>query len=72
MDELLENFYVYLGAADINKFTKSTFMNLVTFAEKSGAKAIYLILNRDHIQKSNFLTNSEIGEFSKMFSIMDG
>jgi hypothetical protein len=42
------NFYVMLGNVTIDRFTKSTFLNLVAFAEKSGAKQMVLVLKREH------------------------
>lgn len=44
-------FFVMLGDVTIDKFTKTTFMNLVAFAEKTGAVKMILIQNRDHVQK---------------------
>jgi len=35
----------------IEKFTKSTFLNLANFAETSGAKQLVLVMLRDHSQK---------------------
>jgi len=55
-------FYVLLGNATIDKFTKSTFMNLANFAEKSGAKQIVLVQQREHEQKD---------QFRKLFKVMD-
>jgi hypothetical protein len=46
-------FFVWMGDVTIDKFTKSTFMNLVGFAEKSGAKQMILVQNRQHPQKGN-------------------
>jgi len=45
------NFYVMLGNVTIEKFTKSTFLNLVAYAEKAGAKQMILIQKREHTQK---------------------
>jgi len=55
-------FYVMLGSATVDKFTKSTFMNLASFAEKSGAKQIVLVQKREHEQKD---------QFRKLFKVMD-
>jgi len=41
-------FYVWIGNATVDKFTKSTFMNLVDFAEKEQAKTIILVQARAH------------------------
>lgn len=40
-----------LGDITIDKFTKSTFMNLVDFCEKLNATQMILVQNRDHVQK---------------------
>jgi len=61
-DEQSGNFFVWLGDVTIDKFTKSIFMNLVSFAEKKGACSLILIQNRDHCQKENF---------RKLFSVLD-
>jgi len=37
MDESTSRFFVLLGNVTIDKFTKSTFLNLVAYAEKQGA-----------------------------------
>jgi len=36
-----------LGNVSIEKFTKSTFLNLVAYAEKNGAKQMVLVQKRD-------------------------
>jgi len=51
-----------LGDITIERFTKSTFMNIVDFAEKLGATKMILIQNRDHVQKD---------QFRKLFSVLD-
>jgi len=43
LDEVTLNFYVMLGNVSIEKFTKSTFLNIVDYAEKSGAKQLILV-----------------------------
>jgi len=48
LDEEKKRFFIWLGDITINKFTKSTFMNLADFAEKKGALTITVILFRDH------------------------
>ena len=50
-DEDSHRFYVYLGDVNIDKFTKSTFLNLVNFAEKAGCNKLILVQERDHRQK---------------------
>ena len=44
-------FFVWLGDVTIDKFTKTTFMNLDAFAEKAGATKMVFIQDRDHAQK---------------------
>jgi hypothetical protein len=44
------NFFVHIGTTDSSMFGKSTLMNLANFAEKKGAKDMYLILDREHVQ----------------------
>lgn len=36
-DEESHRFYIWMGELAIEKFTKTTFLNLVNFAEKAGA-----------------------------------
>ncbi len=50
-DQEREKFFVWLGDITIERFTKTTFLNLVNFAERIGAKQLILIQNRDHLQK---------------------
>jgi len=47
-DETSKTFYVYLGNATIDKFTKSTFLNLVTIAEKVSATKVVIVQTREH------------------------
>jgi len=51
-----------LGNVTIDRFTKSTFLNLVAYAEKSGAKQMILVLKREHDQKD---------DFRKLFKVLD-
>lgn len=53
-DEQRENLIVWLGDINIEKFTKTTFMNLVNFGEKANCKKIIFVQNRDHAQKDQF------------------
>lgn len=53
LDQETKRFYVWLGDVTIDKFNKSTFMNLATFAESNSSESMVLIQNRDHCQKSN-------------------
>jgi len=62
LDEENKRFYIWLGDITIDKFTKSTFMNLVTFAESKGAVNMTFIQTRDHCQK---------GDFKKLFKVLD-
>lgn len=48
MDEENKRFLISLGDITIDKFTKSTFMNLANFAEEKGAKSMIFVQNRDH------------------------
>lgn len=38
-----KTFFIWLGDVTIDKFTKTTFMNLVDFAEKTGASNMILV-----------------------------
>jgi len=49
MDEENKRFIVSLGDITIDKFTKSTFMNLANFAEEKGATSMVFVQNRDHV-----------------------
>ncbi len=60
LDEASNRFFVWLGSVLIDRFTKSTFMNLVGFAEKAGAHKLVLVQERDHPQK---------GKHSHKFSV---
>jgi len=62
LDSATSNFYVMLNKVTIDKFTKSTFLNLVAFAEKKGAKQMVLLLKREHEQKD---------QFRKLFNVLD-
>jgi len=62
-DEESKKFFVMLGDITIDKFTKSTFMNLVDFCEKLNATQMILVQNRDHVQKE---------EFRKLITVLDG
>lgn len=50
-DDASKNFFVFLGDLSIDKLTKTTFLNLVNFAEKANAQKLILIQDRDHRQK---------------------
>lgn len=41
-------FFVWMGDVTIERFTKSTFMNLVGFAEKQEAQYMILVQTREH------------------------
>lgn len=43
MDDEHHRFYVWIGDITIDKFTKTTFLNIVAFAEKAGASSLILI-----------------------------
>lgn len=48
METESKRFYVWLGDITIDKFTKTTFLNIVSFAEKAGASSMIVVQNRDH------------------------
>ena len=50
-DDVREHLIVWLGDINIEKFTKTTFMNLVNFGEKANCKKIVFVVDRDHNQK---------------------
>jgi len=52
LDEENKRFFVWIGEVTMDKFTKSTFMNLVLFAEKHSAEKIMLVQVRNHPQKT--------------------
>lgn len=56
-DEDAKRFYVWLGDISIEKLTKTTFMNLVNFAEKAACNKLILIQDRDHRQKGKYKGN---------------
>ena len=43
LDEVKAKFFVFLDDITIDKFTKTTFLNIVSFAEKSGASSLIFI-----------------------------
>jgi len=51
METESKRFFVWLGDISIDKFTKTTFLNMVDFAEKAGASSMVIVQNRDHVQK---------------------
>jgi len=51
METESKRFFLCLGDISMDKFTKSTFLNIVAFAEKAGASSLVVVLNRDHAQK---------------------
>ena len=46
--ESAKRFYVMLSDITVDKFTKSIFLNIVSFAQRQGAQELVLIQNRDH------------------------
>jgi hypothetical protein len=54
-DDSTEKFFVWMGDVMIDKFTKTTFMNLVNFGQNLGATNMVLIMDREHTQKGNHL-----------------
>jgi len=63
MDSENKRFIIWLGDITIDKFTKSTFMNLADFAESKDATSLVFVQMRDHSQKDNF---------KKLFKVLDG
>jgi hypothetical protein len=61
-DDSTEKFFVWMGDVTIDKFTKTTFLNLVNFAQNLGATNMVLIMNREHAQKD---------QFQKLFKVLD-
>ena len=51
LDEQRQIFFVWIGDITIERFTKTTFLNLTNFAENAGATEIMLVQPRDHVQK---------------------
>lgn len=62
-DETNKRFYVWLGDVTLDKFTKTTFLNIVNFAEKTGATQVILVLFRDHSQKGKKFISVFINTF---------
>jgi len=62
LDEDSKRFYVFMGDVTLDKFNKSTFMNLANFAELNGAISMVLVQNREHHQKESF---------RKLFKVLD-
>ena len=48
LDSENKRFYVWLGDITIDKFTKSTFMNLANFGESKEALSMVFVQLRDH------------------------
>lgn len=62
LDTEHKTFFVWLGDISIERFTKTTFLNLTNFAENAGAIKIVLVQFREHLQKS---------QFQKLFKVLD-
>jgi len=62
LDSGNKRFYVWLGDMNIDKLTKSSFLNLANYAEEKLASKMILILTRDHLQKH---------EFKRLFKVLD-
>jgi hypothetical protein len=43
LDEVSRTFYIWLGDITIEKFNKSTFMNLTNYAEENNAKKMVIV-----------------------------
>jgi hypothetical protein len=61
-DAAREKFFVWMGDVPLDRFTKTTFLNLVNFAENAGAKQMILTINREHNQKD---------KFQRLFKVLD-
>lgn len=62
METESKKFFVWLGDITIDKFTKTTFLNIVQFAETAGASSLVIVQNRDHAQKD---------QYRKLFTVLD-
>lgn len=62
LDQTTSKFFVWMGDVTLDKFTKSTFMNLAGFADKSSATKLVLVQTRNHPQKA---------EFKRLFTVLD-
>lgn len=62
LDESRQMFFVWLGDVTIERFSKTTFLNLANFAEANSAKRLVLVQFRDHVQKV---------QFQKLFKVLD-
>jgi hypothetical protein len=79
-EESSEKFFIWLGDVTIEKFTKTTFLNLVNFGQNLGATMMVLLMNREHTQKGIqtppityqcLLTLSFLDQFQKLFKVLD-
>jgi hypothetical protein len=79
-EESSEKFFIWLGDVTIDKFTKTTFLNLVNFGQNLGATMMVLLMNREHTQKGIqtppityqcLLTLSFLDQFQKLFKVLD-
>ena len=61
-DQARQKFFVWMGEVTIDRFTRTTYLNLVNFAENQGAKQMVLICNREHTQKD---------QFQRLFKVLD-
>jgi len=63
-----KRFFVWMGEVSTSKFTKSTFMNLVDFAESNQASEVVLVQNREHPEKSKFKTLFKVLDANRISS----
>jgi hypothetical protein len=49
LDQQNKIFYIFMGDIPIEKFSKSTLMNLANYAEKNGASSAIFVQNRNHL-----------------------
>lgn len=71
LDQTTGKFFVWMGDVTLDKFTKSTFMNLAGFADKSSATKLVLVQTRNHPQKGTIQQFILIAEFKRLFTVLD-
>ena len=47
-DDSSAKFFVWLGDVPLDRFSKTTFLNLVNFGQNLGATMMVIIMNREH------------------------
>ena len=59
-EESSEKFFIWLGDVTVDKFTKTTFLNLVSFGQNLGATMMVLVMNREHTQKGIIMISTKL------------